>query len=157
MTTLSPIMSADRTYQEQLFISDITTACFGFSNQLVKCDPQLGKYMACYLLYKGDIVPKGVNATVAAMKSRSSVQFIDWLPNGFKVAINNQPSVVMPGVNLAEVQKAICMLSNSTAIVKALTLLDHRFDCMYAKRAFLHRYIRRGVGVLRHQGKIWQP
>lgn len=113
--------------------------------------------MACYLLYKGDVVPKGVNATAAAIKSRSSVQFIDWLPNGFKVAINNQPSVVMPGVNLAEVQKAICMLSNSTAVVKALTLLDRRFDCMYAKRAFLHRYIRRGVGVLRHQGKIWQP
>ena len=29
---------------------------------MVKCDPRQGKYMACALLYRGDVVPKDVNA-----------------------------------------------------------------------------------------------
>uniref|UniRef100_A0A3Q2HWX0 Tubulin alpha chain n=1 Tax=Equus caballus TaxID=9796 RepID=A0A3Q2HWX0_HORSE len=145
MTTFAPIISADKAYHEELSVSDITAACFEFSNQLVKCDPRLGKYMACCLLYRGDVVPKDVNAAIAAMKSRNSVRFVDWCPTGFKVGINNQPPVAMPGGDLAKVQRAVCMLSNTTAIVEAWARLDHKFDLMYAKRAFLHWYIREGM------------
>ncbi|XP_044771486.1 tubulin alpha chain-like 3 [Neomonachus schauinslandi] len=145
MTTFAPIISADHAYREELSVSDITAACFDFSNQLVKCDPQLGKYMACCLLYRGDVVPKDVNAAIAAMKSRNSVQFVDWCPTGFKVGINNQPPMVMPGGDLARVQRAVCMLSNTTAVVEAWARLDHKFDLMYAKRAFLHWYLREGM------------
>merc|ERR1712037_345250 len=28
------------------------------ADQMVKCDPRHGKYMACCLLYRGDVVPK---------------------------------------------------------------------------------------------------
>ncbi|XP_021512386.1 tubulin alpha chain-like 3 isoform X1 [Meriones unguiculatus] len=145
ITTLAPIISADRAYQEQLSVPDITAACFEFSNQLVKCDPRLGKYMACCLLYRGDVVPKDVNEAIAAMKSRTSVQFVDWCPTGFKVGINCQPPTVMPGGDLAKVQRAVCMLSNTTAIVEAWARLDHKFDLMYAKKAFLHWYITEGM------------
>ncbi|VCX38108.1 unnamed protein product [Gulo gulo] len=145
MTTLAPIISADHAYHEEFSVSDITAACFDFSNQLVKCDARLGKYMACCLLYRGDVVPKDVNAAIAAMKSRNSVQFVDWCPTGFKVAINNQPPMVMPGGDLAKVQRAVCMASNSTAVVEAWARLDHKFDLMYAKRAFLHWYSREGM------------
>ncbi|ELW48334.1 Tubulin alpha chain-like 3, partial [Tupaia chinensis] len=145
MTTYAPIISADKAYHEQLSVSDITAACFEFSNQLVKCDPRLGKYMACCLLYRGDVVPKDVNAAIAAMKSGSSVQFVDWCPTGFKVGINTQPPMVIPGGALAEVQRAVCMLSNTTAIMEAWARLDHKFDLMYAKRAFVHWYIKEGM------------
>merc|ERR1711962_1834132 len=35
----------------------------------------------------------------------------------------------------AKVQRAVCMLSNTTAIAEAWARLDHKFDLMYAKRA----------------------
>ncbi|KAM5337789.1 tubulin alpha chain-like 3 isoform 2-T2 [Glossophaga mutica] len=145
MTAFAPIISADNAYHKDFSVSDITTACFEFSNQLIKCDPQLGKYMACCLLYRGDVVPKDVNAAIAAMKSRNSIQFVDWCPTGFKVGINNQPPTVMPGGEMAKVQQAVCMLSNTTAVVEAWACLNHKFDLMYAKRAFLHWYIKEGM------------
>ncbi|EDL32234.1 mCG1728, partial [Mus musculus] len=145
ITALAPIISAEKAYQEQLSVSDVTASCFEVSNQLVKCDPRLGKYMACCLLYRGDVVPKDVNEAIAAMKSRTSVQFVDWCPTGFKVGINYQPPAVVPGGDLARVQRAVCMLSNTTAIVEAWARLDHKFDLMYAKKAFLHWYITEGM------------
>lgn len=53
-----------------------------------------------------------------------------------QVGINYQPPTVVPGGDLAKVQRAVCMLSNTTAIVEAWARLDHKFDLMYAKRAF---------------------
>ena len=35
----------------------------------------------------------------------------------------------------------MCMLSNTTAIAEALARLYHKFDLMYAKRAFMHWYV----------------
>ena len=55
-----------------------------------------------------------------------------------QVGINYQPPTVVPGGDLAKVQRAVCMLSNTTAIAEAWARLDHKFDLMYAKRAFVH-------------------
>merc|ERR1712038_1233014 len=76
---------------------------------MVKCDPRHGKYMACCLLFRGDVVPKDVNTAIA-----------------------NMP-------------RAVCMLSNTTAIGEAWARLDHKFDLMYAKRAFVHWYVGEGM------------
>ena len=53
---------------------------------MVRVDPRNGKYMAVCLLYRGDVVPKDVNASIAAIKMNKTVQFVDWCPTGFKVA-----------------------------------------------------------------------
>ena len=66
-------------------VAEITNACFEPANSMVKCDPRHGKYMACCMLYRGDVVPKDVNAAIATIKSKRSVQFVDWCPTGFKV------------------------------------------------------------------------
>ncbi|XP_060049517.1 tubulin alpha chain-like [Erinaceus europaeus] len=101
--------------------------------------------MACCLLYRGDVVPKDVNAAIATIKTERSIQFVDWCPTGFKVGINYQPPTVVPGGDLAKVQRAVCMLSNTTAIAEAWARLDHKFDLMYAKRAFVHWYVGEGM------------
>jgi hypothetical protein len=41
--------------------------------------------MAVCLLYRGDVVPKDVNAAIAAIKVSKTIQFVDWCPTGFKV------------------------------------------------------------------------
>ncbi|VCW77175.1 unnamed protein product [Gulo gulo] len=102
---------------------------------MVKCDPRHGKYMACCLLYRGDVVPKDVNAAIATIKTKRTIQFVDWCPTGFKVGINYQPPTVVPGGDLAKVQ----------AIAEAWARLDHKFDLMYAKRAFVHWYVGEGM------------
>merc|ERR1719423_228163 len=103
---------------------------------MTKCDPRHGKYMACCLMYRGDVVPKDVNAAVATIKTKRTIQFVDWCPTGFKCGINYQPPTVVPGGDLAKVMRAVCMISNSTAIAEVFSRLDHKFDLMYAKRAF---------------------
>uniref|UniRef100_A0AAR2M3K1 Tubulin/FtsZ 2-layer sandwich domain-containing protein n=1 Tax=Pygocentrus nattereri TaxID=42514 RepID=A0AAR2M3K1_PYGNA len=131
LATYAPVISAEKAYHEQLSVAEITNACFEPANQMVKCDPRHGKYMACCLLYRGDVVPKDVNSAIATIKTKRTIQFVDWCPTGFKVGINYQPPTVVPGGDLAKVQRAVCMLSNTTAIAEAWARLDHKFDLMY--------------------------
>merc|ERR1719461_1253265 len=143
--TYAPLVSAEKAYHEGLGVDVITKACFEAENQMVRCDPRNGKYMAVCLLYRGDVVPKDVNASIASIKLNKTVQFVDWCPTGFKVGINYQPPTVVPNGDLAKVQRAVCMISNSTAIAEVFSRIDHKFDVMYAKRAFVHWYVGEGM------------
>ena len=62
-------------------------------------------------------------------------------PTGFKVGINHQPPTMVPSGDLAKVARAVCALTNTTAVVDAWARLDRKFDLMYAKRAFVHWYV----------------
>jgi tubulin alpha len=145
MTSYAPIISAEKAFHEQVTCAEITNACFEPQNQMIKCDPRHGKYMACSLLYRGDVVPKDVNAAIANIKTKRTIQFVDWCPTGFKIGINYQPPTVVPGADLAKVSRAVSMLSNTTAIGEAWARLNHKFDLMYAKRAFVHWYVGEGM------------
>lgn len=46
---------------------------------------------------------------------------------------------------MAPMQRAVCMLGNTTAISQAFERLDHKFDLMFAKRAFVHWYLGEGM------------
>ena len=74
-----------------------------------------------------------------------SVNDSDWCPTGFKCGINYQPPTVVPGGDLAKVMRACCMISNSTAIAEVFSRIDHKFDLMYSKRAFVHWYVGEGM------------
>jgi len=91
------------------------------------------------------VVSKDVSAAIASIKTKRTIQFVDWCPTGFKVGLNYQPPSCVPGGDLAKVQRALCMLSNTTAIVEAWQRLNHKFDLMYAKRAFVHWYVGEGM------------
>ena len=118
LSSYAPVISAEKAYHEQLSVAEITNSCFEPASMMAKCDPRHGKYMACCLMYRGDVVPKDVNAAVATIKTKRTIQFVDWCPTGFKCGINYQPPTVVPGGDLAKVQRAVCMISNSTAIAE---------------------------------------
>ncbi|XP_037077399.1 tubulin alpha-1 chain-like [Pollicipes pollicipes] len=145
LVTYAPVISAEKAQHETMTVSEITQACFEPANQMVKCDPRSGKYMACCLLYRGDVVPKDVNSAISAMKAKRTIEFVDWCPTGFKVGVNYQPPTVVPGGDLAKVTRAVCMLANTTAIRMAWARLNHKFDLMFAKRAFVHWYVGEGM------------
>ncbi|KAJ6709651.1 TUBULIN ALPHA CHAIN [Salix koriyanagi] len=133
LSSYAPVISAEKAYHEQLSVAEITNSAFEPSSMMAKCDPRHGKYMACCLMYRGDVVPKDVNAAVATIKTKRTIQFVDWCPTGFKCGINYQPPTVVPGGDLAKVQRAVCMISNSTSVAEVFSRIDHKFDLMYAE------------------------
>ena len=105
----------------------------------------MGKYMATCLMYRGEIIPTEVSKAVSMIKTKRTIQFVDWCPTGFKVGINYEKPSVVPNGNLAAVDRAVCMISNSTAIAEVFSRIDHKFDMMYSKRAFVHWYVGEGM------------
>uniref|UniRef100_M3Y818 Tubulin/FtsZ 2-layer sandwich domain-containing protein n=1 Tax=Mustela putorius furo TaxID=9669 RepID=M3Y818_MUSPF len=132
LATYATVISAEKAYHEQRSVAEITNACFEPVNQMVKCDPGHGKYMAYCLLYHGYMVPKYVSAATATIKTKHTIQFMDWCSTGFKVGIKCQPpppSVVCGGD-----------LPKYRAILGAWTHLDHKFDLMHVMHASVHWY-----------------
>ncbi|CAK0826963.1 unnamed protein product [Prorocentrum cordatum] len=80
LSSYAPVISAEKAYHEQLSVAEITMSVFEPSAMFVKCDPRHGKYMACCMMYRGDVVPKDVNAAVATIKTKRTIQFVDWAP-----------------------------------------------------------------------------
>jgi len=126
-------------------VQELTKSCFEASNQMVKCDTRSGKYMSCCMLYRGDVVPKDVNAAITAMKTNRNVQFVEWCPTGFKVGINNQAPSMPESGDLQPTNRNLTMLANTTAIGDAWARLDAKFDLMFKKRAFIHWYVGEGM------------
>ncbi len=77
--------------------------------------------------------------------SRKTIQFVDWSPTGFKCGINNEPPSVMPGSQIAKVPRSVTLIANTTAIAEVFSRIDHKFDLMYAKRAFVHWFVGEGM------------
>jgi len=145
LCSYAPIISAEKAFRERLSVQEITNAAFEPENMMCKCDPRKGKYMACCLMYRGDVISKDVTDAVLAVKNKASVQFVDWCPTGFKCGINKQKPTVVPGDEFAQTNRAVTMLSNTTAIAEVFSRIDRKFDLMFAKRAFVHWYVGEGM------------
>lgn len=103
LATFAPIISAEKAYQKHLTITETTKAWLEPANQMVKCNIHRGIYMACCLLYCGDVVSKDVNASIATIKTKCTIQFVDWCPTGFNVDPNYQHPIAVSSGNLAKV------------------------------------------------------
>ncbi|XP_063706232.1 tubulin alpha-3 chain-like [Culicoides brevitarsis] len=130
---------------DNLSTMQITNQAFDFRNHLVKCDPKIGKYMSCCMLYRGDICGMEINKTIQEIKESRKDMFVDWSPTSFKIGINSQPPMCVPGGDLAHSNKAVCMLSNNTAIQGVWLRLLQKFDLLFSKKAFLHHFLAEGL------------
>jgi len=146
LSSYAPVISAAKAGHEQLTVAEITSSAFEEGNMMAKCEPHKGKYMSCCMMYRGDVAPKDICTAIAAVKaSKRAIQFVDWIPTGFKCGINSQAPFAVPGADMAAVKRAVCMISNSTAIAQVFSRIDHKFDLMYGKRAFVHWYVSEGM------------
>lgn len=122
---------------ETLSVDNLTQNCFESNNQMVNCNARNGKYIAVCLLYRGDVVPKDVNSSIQKIKQiKLDIKFVDWVPTGFKVGINYQPPLTLPGGHLANLRRSVCNLSNTTAIKELWERVNTQYKIMYEKRAF---------------------
>jgi tubulin alpha len=84
---------------------------------MIKLDPGNGKYMACSLHYGGDIVPKDTFDALVSLKSKRTINFVDWCPTGFKVSIN-RPYNLPQQSNISQQKRSCFLLSNNSCISK---------------------------------------
>jgi len=145
LVAYSPIVSESKVYHESNDVRDICQSVFTEHNLMVKCKPANGKYMASCLLFRGDVKPQDVQNAITGVKARRDVQFVDWCPTGIKIGICTRAPTHVPNGDLAKVSRAVCALSNTTAIAEAWAALSHKFDLMYSKRAFVHWYVGEGM------------
>ncbi|XP_055377900.1 tubulin alpha-1C chain-like [Condylostylus longicornis] len=147
VASYAPFLPIEKTNHESLSINELTMELFEQDNQMVKCNPIDSKYMACCILYRGDVVPKDINSAIATIKDTKNIKFVDWCPTGFKIGINYKNPSVVPNDNLAPVQRGVSMLASTTAIADAWSRLDYKFDLMFTKKAFVHWYVSEGMEV----------
>jgi tubulin alpha len=145
LTSYAPFISAKKLYHDQLSTAEITNRAFNPSSMMAKCNPRYGKYFSCCLMYHGDIVHKDAVSALITIKRNQTLQFVDWCSTKYKAGINYHPPTVVPGGDLAKVQRAVGMISNSTSVAQVFSRIDHKFDLMYAKRAFVHWYVCEGM------------
>lgn len=145
LCSYAPVMNKEKSFHEAGTVQELTNAVFEPAAMMAKCDPRHGKYMACCLMYRGDVVPKDVTQSVATIKTKRTIQFVDWSPTGFKCGINHQTPTIVPGTALAPHKRSCTMISNTTAIAQVFSRIDKKFDLMYAKRAFVHWYVGEGM------------
>ncbi|XP_039754963.1 tubulin alpha chain-like isoform X2 [Pararge aegeria] len=145
LVTFAPFVSPSKCFYKTMTTHQLMMSCFEPSNQMIKCDPRNGNYMACCLLFRGDINPNDINSAINHIKSARSVHFVPWSPTGFKIGVNYQPPATVPGGDLAALQRAVVMVSNSSAVRIAWERICKKFSLMYAKRAFVHHFVGEGL------------
>ena len=124
-------------------VAEITDDCFQPKSQMIKSfSLDNVKHIACCLLYRGDIQPKDINSAINNI--RDKVKFVSWSPTGFKVGINGQPPTIVENSLVGPSKRALCTLTNNTGIEDTWANMCHKFDLMFAKRAFVHWYVAEG-------------
>lgn len=147
LCSYAPFIAAEKAYHETLTTYELSSAVFEPSNMLVSCNPSKNNnmYMACCLMFRGDVVPKDVNAAVSTLKSKKTIKWVDWCKTGFKIGVNHSPPTVVPGGDLAKTMRSCLMIANSTCIKEVIGRMNHKYDLMRRKRAFVHWYVGNGM------------
>merc|ERR1712150_225514 len=88
MSSYAPMIPAEKAYHEPISVAKITMSAFEPAGLFVRCDSCCGKQVACNMMYCGDVLLSDVNAAVATIKTKRTINFVDWCPTGFKCALS---------------------------------------------------------------------
>jgi len=95
MTSFAPLRSIEES-PGSLTVDQMTSDAFDPGMLLTDCEPTRNdKFMACCLIYRGNVSALDANAAVDQVKKRRTINLVDWCPTGFKVGINhNAPGYI---------------------------------------------------------------
>lgn len=148
VASYAPILNTTKDSYSEFTVDDITKQAFNSNNLMMKCDLDKGKFMACCMLYRGEVDAKNINSAISSIKQQKTNDFVNWCPTGFKIGINSKPPAHLPcnesAASLSN-DKAVTMLCSTTSISDAFSALNRKFDIMYKKRAFIHWYLAEGM------------
>merc|ERR1711941_128422 len=149
ITSMAPVTTEKKKETARNDIQGITEQCFAAQNFFVKIadfDAEEDKYMACSVNYRGQIKAKKANATVQWLKTNKKVCFVEWVPTGFKVGLNETPAAQVENDELAAFERNVVSMGNNTAISRVFSeRISKKYDMMYSQRAFVHWYVGEGM------------
>jgi len=141
VASYAPILSDTMAGYGSFSVKAITEASFARENRTICCDLEKGLYMACCLLYRGDVTSQEVKSTIASLRTRQDIHFVDWCPTGFKVGINGVSPTMVPGGDLFNSPRSLSMVANTTSLREVFVGVDGKFDLMFSKKAFVHWFV----------------
>ena len=66
------------------------------------------------------------------------MRFFDFIPTGIKIVLNSEPPKFIKNGDLAKTMRGGCLISHTSAMAEVLSRIDHKFDLLYARRAFVN-------------------
>jgi len=150
LTAMAPITTQEKKETTNNEIRPITELCFSPANFFAKIadfDAEEDKYMAISVNYRGSVKAKEANATVQWLKTNKKVTFVEWVPTGFKVGLNEVPAArVGDHDECALFERNVVMIGNNTAVSRVFSeRISKKYDMMYSQRAFVHWYVGEGM------------
>jgi len=149
ITSMAPVTTKKKKETARNDIQGITEMCFDAKNFFAKIadfDAEEDKYMACSVNYRGNVKAKKANAAVQWMKTNKKVCFVEWMPTGFKVGLNEEPAAAVENDELAQFERNVVVIGNNTAISRVFSeRISKKYDMMYSQRAFVHWYVGEGM------------
>eukprot|EP00493_Phyllostaurus_siculus_P020509 UN20834 len=104
------------------------------------------KYMAISINYRGKVKSKEANETVQKIKKQNKVSFVEWMPTGFKIGLNDQPPEDVAGDPMCKTDNTAVMIGNNIAVNRVFSeRLSKKYDMMYSQRAYVHWYVGEGM------------
>jgi len=121
-----------------------------------------GPFLTSALVYRGYASRSGIERTIKHLKtefkiSKNGLRFSNWDPSEIKEEcpnffqymlihgslehlVQSQPPRIPRTYDLQPSDLSVCSVSNRMDIADAFKNLHHKFDLIYAKRAFVHWY-----------------
>jgi tubulin alpha len=112
---------------------------------MFQCRPCYHKYITLSLQYLGDIITKDVSTSIIKIKESKTIQFVDWVPTGFKCGISYSRIPYLSDTEIGRALRGVSMIVNTTAMKDTLSILNQQFDQSFQTKQFLHYYIENGI------------
>merc|ERR1712173_377932 len=79
-------------------------------------------------------------------KTEKKIVFVEWVPTGFKVGLNEVPAAAVEDDEWPVFEKNVVMIASNTAIGRVFAdRISRKYDQLYSQRAFVHWYVGEGM------------
>jgi len=149
ISSMAPVFTPKKMETAPKDVRSISESCFNpqnFFTKIADFEAEEDKYMAISINYRGDVKAKEATATIQWLKANKKVTFVEWVPTGFKIGLNEKPAAVIGKDDIAASKNNIVMIGNNTAISRVFSeRISKKYDIMYSQRAFVHWYVGEGM------------
>jgi len=143
LVSQAPLLGGEASARVRLTVQELTNQCYSARNFLSNVKPDDGKYLACSIVYRGNMTTQDVDDNVEKLQTKQAEDFVEWIPNNIKSSI-----VVTPPKTSS---MSSTFIANSTALKGIFQRLATQFGAMYRRKAFLHWYKGEGMDEMEFQ------
>merc|ERR1711997_936230 len=149
LTSMAPVTTEKKKETMPNDTQRITELCFSpqsFFTKLADFDVEEDKYMAISVNYRGNVSAKETSSAVQWLRKSKKVSFVDWVPTGFKVGLNDEPAAILEEDDMAACERNVVQIGNNSAISRVFSeRICKKYDLMYSQRSFVHWYVGEGM------------